>query len=280
MSCSNSRSRRTGRHSRSTRTWRVFTFIGDRGVIQLDPSWFQAAWTFVRLGFEHILGGIDHLLFLLCLVIPFRRLRQLVAIVTGFTVAHSITLISAALGFVPNALWFPPLIETLIAASIVYMALENIIGTTALRRRWLLTCGFGLIHGFGFSFALSETLQFAGSHLITSLVSFNIGVELGQLLVVSVLVPAVVLTFRYVTAERIGTILLSALVLHTAWHWMIERGSTLHEYSLSAGDIVLFADIFRWTMRAVVVAGATWLILEFVRKRKRPDPREADRAVE
>lgn len=245
---------------------RALTWVGERGLVRLDPRWHQAALSFIVLGFEHILGGIDHLLFLLCLIVPFRRLKHLVAIVTGFTVAHSITLISAALGVVPDALWFPPLIETLIAATIVYMAIENIIGTTALRRRWILTCAFGLIHGFGFSFALSETLQFAGPHLLTSLVSFNVGVELGQLLVVSLLVPAVVLAFRHVAPERVGTIILSALVLHTAWHWMVERGRALSAYSLSAQDVVLLADVFRWTMRGVVAAGVIWLLASFARQ--------------
>ena len=84
-----------------------------------------------KLGFFHILDGTDHLLFLLCLVIPFRRFRPLVAVVTAFTVAHSITLIASAFDLAPTALWFPPLIETLIAASIVYMALENIVGAAA-----------------------------------------------------------------------------------------------------------------------------------------------------
>src|ERR1051326_8945271 len=92
-----------------------------------NPSWTQAAGQFVKLGFEHILDGTDHLLFLFCLVIPFRRLRSLVAVVTSFTVAHSITLIASAYNIAPDALWFPPLIETLIATSIVYMALENIV---------------------------------------------------------------------------------------------------------------------------------------------------------
>ena len=95
--------------------------------MQLDPSWRQAALQFVKLGFRHILDGTDHLLFLLCLVIPFRRFRSLVAVVTAFTVAHSITLIASAYNLAPDALWFPPLIETLIATSIVYMALENIV---------------------------------------------------------------------------------------------------------------------------------------------------------
>ena len=94
----------------------------------------------------------------------------------------------------------------------------------------MITFGFGLVHGFGFSFALRETLQFAGSHLLTSLLSFNVGVELGQLLVLALLVPALELLFRFVVAERIGTIILSALVAHTGWHWMIERGAVLMQF--------------------------------------------------
>ena len=110
---------------------------------------------------------------------------SLVPIVTGFTVAHSVTLIASAYDMAPDTLWFPPAVETLIALSILYMAFENIVAADSvevgrIRRRWVVAFGFGLIHGFGFSFALRETLQFAGSHLLTSLLSFNIGVELGS----------------------------------------------------------------------------------------------------
>ena len=80
--------------------------------------------------------------------------------VTAFTIGHSITLIGSALRWAPTALWFPPLVESLIAMSIVYMALENIVGCRV-ERRWMVTLGFGLVHGFGFSFALGETMQFA-----------------------------------------------------------------------------------------------------------------------
>ena len=120
---------------------RDFEYLGDPGLVHLDPSWYQAAARFVVLGFEHIPSGTDHLLFLLCLVIPFRRLRPLIGIVTAFTVAHSVTLIGSASGFAPSALWFPSLIEVLIAASIVYMAIENIVGAR-LERRWLVAFGF------------------------------------------------------------------------------------------------------------------------------------------
>jgi hypothetical protein len=205
------------------------------------------------------LDGIDHLLFLFCLVIPFRRFGALVAVVTSFTVAHSITLIAAAYNLGPNGLWFPPLVETLIAMSIVYMALENIVGAS-FERRWMITFGFGLIHGFGFSFALRETLQFAGSHLLTSLLSFNVGVELGQLLVLVALVPALDLLFRFGVAERIGTIILSALVAHTGWHWMIDRGSVLTQFPLPALDAALVASAMRWVMVIVAFVGLVWLI--------------------
>ena len=91
-------------------------------------------------------------------MIPFRRFRPLLLIVTSFTVAHSATLIASAFGLAPAALWIPPLVETLIAMSIVYLALENIVGIK-IERRWMITFGFGLIHGFGFSFALQGSFS-------------------------------------------------------------------------------------------------------------------------
>lgn len=240
---------------------RAYQYTGNPGLVRLDPRWHQAALRFVVLGFEHILDGIDHLLFLACLVIPFRSFLALVPIVTSFTVAHSITLIASAFGIAPSALWFPPLIETLIALSIVFMAFENILGAK-LQHRWLIAFGFGLIHGFGFSFALSESLQFAGAHLLTSLLSFNIGVELGQLFVLALMVPALVLAFRKVLPEVMGTIVLSAILAHTGWHWMTERGGELIQYDFAVPvlDLALAATMLRWLMLALIVAGAAWML--------------------
>jgi len=240
---------------------RAFEFLGDPGLVRLDPRWHQAALRFVHLGFLHILEGTDHLLFLFCLIIPFRRFRALVAIVTSFTVAHSITLIASAFNLGPDALWFPPLIETLIAVSILYMALENIVGSHT-GRRWMITFAFGLVHGFGFSFALRQTLQFAGSYLLTSLLSFNLGVELGQLLVLLLLIPGLELLFRKVVAERVGTIILSAMVAHTAWHWMVQRFETLRQFQFvwPVFDAAFMLWVVRWMMVIVVLAGLLWLV--------------------
>ena len=245
---------------------RAFEFHGDPGTVALDPRWHQAALRFVESGFWHILEGADHLLFLLCLVIPFRRFGALVLIVTSFTVAHSITLIASAYDLGPNALWFAPLIEMLIALSIVYMAIENIIGTNV-QRRWMLTFAFGLVHGFAFSFALREQLQFAGNHLLTSLLSFNIGVEFGQLLVLAVLIPLIRLLFHYVVPERIGVIILSVLIGHTGWHWMLERGERLGQFPWPAFDAATLASAMRWLIALVVMAAGMWAVNAALRKR-------------
>ena len=182
-----------------------------------------------------ILEGADHLLFLGLLVIPFRWLRPLVIIVTSFTVGHSISLAASALGFVPDALWFPPLVETLIAVTIVYMALENIVYAATgrlggdLSRRWIIAFAFGVVHGFGFA-SRRQFPQFAGDHLVTALFGFNVGVEIGQIAVLLVLIPALDLLFRYVVVEWLGVIIMSALVAHVGWHWMIERGGELAKF--------------------------------------------------
>ena len=243
---------------------RAFELVGDAGLVRLDPRWSEAAGRFIRFGFFHILDGTDHLLFLLCLVIPFRRLRTLIPVITAFTVAHSVTLIASAYDYAPDALWFPPLIETLIATSIFYMALENIIVERP-KRRWIITFMFGLVHGFGFSFGLKQTLQFAGSHLLTSLLSFNIGVELGQLVVLMLAVPALDLLFRYVVAERLGTIILSVIVGHTAWHWMADRFEVLQQFPLPSLTAAGLASALRWLMVLVATGAGLWLVSQLSR---------------
>ncbi len=242
---------------------RAFEFRGDPGLVRLDPRLHEAAWHFVKLGFFHILDGADHLLFLLCLVIPFRRLRPLIVIVTAFTAAHSIALVAAAWNLVPDALWFPPLVETLIAGSVLYMALENIVAPASTQRRALLAFAFGLVHGFGFSFALKETLQFAGSHLLTSLFSFNAGVEIGQILVLLALIPVLDVAFRYVLPERVGTIVLSALVAHVAWHWMADRWAALREFPMPELDVSVLTLVVRALLVITVIAAIAWIAGRF-----------------
>ena len=237
---------------------RAYELENNAGLVRLDPRWTQAAARFIELGFLHILDGKDHLLFLLCLVIPFRRARTIIPIVTAFTVAHSVTLVASAFNYGPDALWFPPLIETLIAMSIIYMAIENIVAPQ-MRLRWIITFVFGLVHGFGFSFGLQHTLQFAGSHLLTSLIAFNVGIELGQLLVLAMLIPILDVLFCYVVAERLGTVILSAIVAHTAWHWMIERFDVLRQFPWPELSFTLAAGL-DWLIALVAITAGVWLV--------------------
>ena len=247
---------------------RVFDLHGDPGVVRLDPRWHQAFARFVSLGFMHILDGADHLLFLLCLVLPFRKVRALIIIATAFTVGHSITLIAAALGYGPQGLWFPPLVETLIAATILYTALENIVGCK-LDRRWVIAFGFGLVHGLGFAFGLRESLQLAGEHLVTALLAFNVGIEIGQLAVLALALPVLVLAFRYVPSERMAIIIASAFIAHTAWHWMLERYAVFDKFRLPDLDPAGLAQAIRWLILGLAVTALVWLLAGPVRNRIR-----------
>jgi hypothetical protein len=120
------------------------------------------------------------------------------------------------------------------------------------------------VHGFGVSFALRQSLQFAGAHMALSLVSFKIGVELGQLLVIALAIPALALLFKRVVAERMGTIILSALVAHTAWHWMLDRWAILRQYHVHwpAFDLALLASTMRGLMLVLIVGAAGWAMFE------------------
>jgi hypothetical protein len=239
---------------------RAYLLQGGSGPVALDPRWHQAAWVFVKSGIRHILGGLDHLLFLFCLVVPFRRLGwELLGIVTAFTVSHSITLIASAYGVVPAGDWFPPLVETLIAASILYMAIENVVAPN-LSRRWLITGLFGLVHGFGFSFALREELQFAGNHLLLSLFAFNAGVEIGQVLVLAVTLPVLAWLTRRPLAARFAPILVAVVIGHTAWHWMLERAESLWQVRWPELDAAFVVTAARIAGPLLVLGGlAYWL---------------------
>jgi HupE / UreJ protein len=252
---------------------RTFRLPGDSDRVALDPTWLQAAGTFVESGVAHIIGGIDHLLFLLCLVLPIRNLRRLVPVVTSFTVAHSIALIASAQGLVPSGEWFPPVVEATIAASIVYMAVENVVAPN-LHRRWIVTGIFGVVHGFGFSYGLQNEFQLAGDHLLTSLLSFNIGVEIGQLLVLAAVIPVLTVLFRVPALSRFGVAVASVVIGHTGWHWMMERASVFPsiEWPALGESIVALA---RWVVVGMVVFAAVRL-LGRVHRRDRPATNTAE----
>ena len=166
-------------------------------VVEAATGLSDTAWTYLRLGVHHILSGADHLLFVLALLLIVRGVRRVIATITAFTVAHSITLAAATLGVVhvPQA----P-VEATIALSIVFVAVEIVHGLQGrpgltARRPWIVASTFGLLHGFGFAGALSE-VGLPQHAIPMALLFFNLGVEVGQLLFVGGVAAAALLRRR------------------------------------------------------------------------------------
>lgn len=168
-------------------------------------------------GLEHIVTGYDHVLFLLCLLVPGGTWRSRVAIVTAFTAAHSVTLLLAALHVVS-----PParVVEVAIALSLIYVALENLLVERP-RARWPLAFGFGLVHGFGFA-GMLDVLGMPTAQLVSSVLAFNVGIEIGQLAIVAVAVPVIGWMARHAWHHRIVQAT-SIAVWAVAAVWVMER---------------------------------------------------------
>jgi hydrogenase/urease accessory protein HupE len=173
--------------------------------------------SFVRLGIEHIFTGYDHVLFLFGLLLVGTGLRNLVAVVTSFTVAHSTTLALATLGVVEPVPW---MIEAAIALSIAYIGIENLFVPNP-RYRWKITLLFGLVHGFGFATVLRD-MHLARTGLALSLFGFNAGVEIGQIAIVSVMYPLLQLVAR--TPYRLAVTRVASCVITAAGlFWFYQR---------------------------------------------------------
>ena len=194
-------------------------------MVEGSPSQLQVAGTYFVLGVEHILGGIDHLLFVLALLILVKGWKKLTGTITMFTVAHSITLALATLGFVhvPS----PP-VEAIIALSIVFVACEIIHGRQGKaglteRAPWIVTLTFGLLHGLGFAGALSE-VGLPGNAIPMALLFFNVGVEAGQLLFV-VGMLALIGLLKFIKFPMPGWVhfIPPYVIGSVAMFWVIER---------------------------------------------------------
>ena len=194
-------------------------------VVEAAPRALEVACTYLMLGVEHILLGIDHLLFVLALLMLVKGWRRLLGTITAFTVAHSITLALATLGFVhvPSA----P-VEAVIALSIMFVAAEIVHtragreGVTA-RAPWIVAFTFGLLHGFGFAGALSEVGLPAG-HIPLALLFFNIGVEVGQLLFITAVLTLAVLVRRLRTPlPRQAEFVPPYIIGSVAMFWVMQR---------------------------------------------------------
>ncbi|MFT4769787.1 MAG: hydrogenase/urease accessory protein HupE [Glaciecola sp.] len=194
-------------------------------TVTASPGPGEVAAAYLVLGVEHILGGIDHLLFVLALLLLVGNVRRLILTITAFTVAHSITLVCATLGWV--SLPGPP-VEAVIALSIVFVAAEVIHeqqGRSSITARspWIVAFGFGLLHGLGFAGALEE-VGLPETAIPVALLMFNVGVEAGQLLFVAGVVGVAALSKRFLPlSSSIVKRTVSYAIGSVAAFWTIER---------------------------------------------------------
>ena len=196
--------------------------------ISITRSAFAGISTFVWEGGRHILEGLDHVLFVVCLVVGAQTLSALLWRVTGFTVGHSVTLATGFFGYVPSGAWFVPAVETGIALSIIYAAVIALRGSavesTSNRQMLVITIAIGLLHGLGFSFVLQEILQVTSPNIWQSLLAFNVGVELGQLAIVLMIWPMLILLRKLnVAAWSLVRICLAGGCIVIACIWTVER---------------------------------------------------------
>jgi HupE / UreJ protein len=211
----------------------VTTIDRHRPTLEFSASATLGFTEFVWSGIEHIGAapgqwrdrdgwklpdGVDHILFLLALMLAGGSLLQLVGITSGFTLGHSITLALSALGVVRPS---PGFIEPLIALSIAVVAAEAFWGRAG-RRRWKVAAFFGLIHGFGFAGALNE-LQLSSRDTVTALAGYNLGVELGQIAIVLALAPLILLLQRNQRAHRLVVRAISSLIFIAGICWFVQR---------------------------------------------------------
>jgi hydrogenase/urease accessory protein HupE len=196
----------------------------EQDVIEMDmeqlfpPTTFRE---FLVLGIEHIVTGYDHLLFLFALLVMAPGFRQAALIITSFTVAHSITLGLATLDVVSVGSKY---VEPLIAASIIYVGVENLVRRDGPRGRWLLTFVFGLIHGFGFAGVLRELGVSSGTTGITMpLLSFNLGVEAGQIAIAALVLPLIWWARHSQAFLRYGVPACSVVVIGLGGWWLLQR---------------------------------------------------------
>lgn len=228
-------------------------FSGNPGLVHLQPSWWTAMGMFSKLGFEYLLDGWDHLLLVLCLVLPVRGRRKLLVVLISFVASFTLSLSVIGLDLVPTPMWFTPFIETGIAMSILYLALENAAGFN-IRRRWITAFVMGHFVGFAAGDDLVGLLQFGAGQKLGALLAYHMGGALALLLVA---VPAA-LGFHWASGlahwQRV-VIVMSLVVGHSAWHWLAERFAVFSLYTLNMPGWSSQAgvDVLRWLTFIVTV---------------------------
>jgi len=237
---------------------RVFDLPGSSWRVPLDPRWYQAASTFVRNGLV-LPFSLDRLAFLLCLAAPFRQFGGLLAAVMALTGLQAASLTAGALSAPPDPRVMAPLLATCLAVGVLFLAFENAVAPS-LRRRWFIASVVGVLSGFDFGHALLDDWQYAGAHTAVSAVAFNLGVALGEVTALLLAFVVLGLVFTYVTGRRLGVLVLSIVLGHAAWHWMVDSGHLLGHAAAGLVSTASVALVAWWILVGLLVGGFAWFL--------------------
>lgn len=235
-----------------------YRLAGNSGRIALDPRWYEAAWLFVKLGFFDGFS-FDGLVFLACLIAPFRHFRSLLAVVLVLSGLQALTSTAIAAGTASDSPLIAPLVGTTLAAATVLLAIGNL-AAPSLRRRWFVGAIVGAVIGFGFGHTLADALQFAGTHTVVSIAAFAVGGVLTQIISLTLLVTGLHLLFARVLGPALGLVVLSAILGHMAWHWMMDEGHELLHQLGHAGLLSAAHVTAPWILAAVLVGALAPLL--------------------
>jgi len=229
---------------------------GGSGWIPLDPRWYEAAWLFGQAGFVDAFA-IDRLVFLLCLVAPFRRVASLLAVLMVLIAMQALTLTAAGVEAIREIHWLPAVFDVGLAAAVVLLAIGNL-GAPRLRRRWIVAAVIGALGGFAVGHLLFHLRQFGGDHSVVSVVSFNLGVAVGEIVGLAL---ALLLRwpFTRVLGPSLGLVVLSAIVGHAGWHWMMDGGHELG-HAVAGLSFASIGAVLLWLLPACLLGGIAFFL--------------------
>lgn len=250
---------------------RTYEIRGASGRIPLDPRWFETVWIFLASGFVNSFA-FERFVFLVCLVAPFRRFGALLAVVIVLCAMQALTLTAGVEGAVSalHAGWLPPLFDAVLAAMVVLIAIGNL-GAPSLRRRWWIAAVVGALGGFGFGHQLTEIMQFSGTHTLVSVASFNVGIAAGELVCLAIALIALRLMFATAFGPLLAVVVLSAVLGHIAWHWMLDGAGELEHqlgHAAASGLSAALLGVALWMVPAIVIGAVGY----FLPKRFDGDP--------
>jgi HupE/UreJ protein len=236
----------------------TYKLPGDSGRIALDPRWYEAGWLFLKVGFVDVFA-VDRLVFLLCLIAPFRQFRSLLAVVLVMSGLQALTATAIAQRALVDGPLLGALFSTALPAAIVLVAIGNL-GAPSLRRRWFIGAIVGAVSGFSLGHLLADAMQFAGAHSLVSAASFNVGAVLGQAVSLALVWQAQRLLFARVLGPALGLVVLSAVLGHAGWHRMVEEGHDLMHALEHLGAWSALALVGPWMLPALVVGALAYFL--------------------